>query len=955
MEEDILTSAFFEFHEEVEDQYSFPIAFEDARRSVLTFLLDSKCVKLDFRNPSIECKSTDSITTDWIISAKEYIKSNASAILSQQFSVKDLLKDLVSQYDDHKSYQEDDFSDDDIDGHNIDYHSEVLEAERKEQLQLNRLAGNKAGVLSEIGDIARNHFIFRQADEARQLLHQTISRNPGLMYSCEIDSSPELSYIRIEIDLSFLDISEQSMNMLGFTSDYPLSVSILINEQMILQTLHEVDWTPNILGTMNFEVMQNLNIDSYGCREYVKGRIDKFREMMHRKITEGVNLPSLINISRENSLESPFGKSPNSERLLKILTEMGYSKKESAEALKLSNFDVDKALEIINDGTLREFSGEGNRFILNTNNFFYNLLFYLRDRLENCTNYCFICYKRHPVDSIRLRSCTQEICEFRFEEISGVSVYAEFINNFESCHLDLSFAAEALFSSRSWNVFEPFPSFMLKQHQIRGKAGFLERDRKYSKEMDSNKDIDSLRKIFLLIPHPDLLLKSSTNENTLKYFLSQSSPQYPDYCYKLIRYVLATNRLALVKLSSQNSIQNLSPSIRQYLITNQSPETEAYFSRQKRKHGSFFAFHGSAIENWYSILRNGIRNLSNTHLMTAGAAYGVGVYAAENMQTSLGYCRMSGQGGEWAFSMLKNPMMNCMAIVEIINKPAYIKAVDSIYVVSNDKDMIIRYLLIFPCADNASYNANAKTLALQTHYKTNHDFFKRQTELVKQIRMQKAIEKNRSREQISQEAKRLFPEEVKSTPQDNIDSALEDKLRKIESAYSGSGSATANKRILQEYKYLLNSKECKGISVEFENDHNMYVWIVSIDIRSFEVSQELKKDFENYARRYNRSEALVFEVRFDSNFPFSPPFVRVMRPRFEFRTGHITIGGSICMQSLTPSGWIPVRTVESIFIEILFNMAEGGAKLDSRSANVDYTMSEAQEAFNRVARQHSWL
>jgi hypothetical protein len=39
------------------------------------------------------------------------------------------------------------------------------------------------------------------------------------------------------------------------------------------------------------------------------------------------------------------------------------------------------------------------------------------------------------------------------------------------------------------------------------------------------------------------------------------------------------------------------------------------------------------------------------------------------------------------------------------------------------------------------------------------------------------------------------------------------------------------------------------------------------------------------------------------------------------------------MESLTPSGWIPVRTVESLFIEILFNMSEGGARLDTNRAN----------------------
>lgn len=29
-----------------------------------------------------------------------------------------------------------------------------------------------------------------------------------------------------------------------------------------------------------------------------------------------------------------------------------------------------------------------------------------------------------------------------------------------------------------------------------------------------------------------------------------------------------------------------------------------------RRHGSFLAFHGSPMENWHSILRNGLRNMS---------------------------------------------------------------------------------------------------------------------------------------------------------------------------------------------------------------------------------------------------------------------------------------------------------------------------------------------------------
>jgi hypothetical protein len=64
------------------------------------------------------------------------------------------------------------------------------------------------------------------------------------------------------------------------------------------------------------------------------------------------------------------------------------------------------------------------------------------------------------------------------------------------------------------------------------------------------------------------------------------------------------------------------------MLLSQDPQKEKHFTAEKKKHGSIFCWHGSAMENWYSILRNGLRNLSNTSLMTAGAAYGQGIYAS---------------------------------------------------------------------------------------------------------------------------------------------------------------------------------------------------------------------------------------------------------------------------------------------------------------------------------------
>lgn len=42
------------------------------------------------------------------------------------------------------------------------------------------------------------------------------------------------------------------------------------------------------------------------------------------------------------------------------------------------------------------------------------------------------------------------------------------------------------------------------------------------------------------------------------------------------------------------------------------PEKEKKFQELKKKHGSIFAFHGSALCNWHNILRNGLKNMSNS-------------------------------------------------------------------------------------------------------------------------------------------------------------------------------------------------------------------------------------------------------------------------------------------------------------------------------------------------------
>lgn len=124
--------------------------------------------------------------------------------------------------------------------------------------------------------------------------------------------------------------------------------------------------------------------------------------------------------------------------------------------------------------------------------------------------------------------------------------------------------------------------------------------------------------------------------------------------------------------------------------------------------------------------------------------------------------------------------------------------------------------------------------------------------------------------------------------------------------------------------------------------------------------------------------SLVCEIRFPESYPMSPPFIRIVYPRFlpfihgesnlylsaavELMRcvgggGHITGGGSICHELLTSTGWSPAYAMGSILLQIrmaISNLEPRPARLDPHSWHVPYTMSEAVEGFRRAANTHGW-
>lgn len=232
--------------------------------------------------------------------------------------------------------------------------------------------------------------------------------------------------------------------------------------------------------------------------------------------------------------------------------------------------------------------------------------------------------------------------------------------------------------------------------------------------------------------------------------------------------------------------------------------------------------------------------------------------------------------------------------------------------------MALRYLLVMDPGMGYGGSLASTSLNLSGHYSSyiSKKIAMQQKAIQERIvqevaRIMKEKEAKASMEKVlkrkeEEKAQKLKDEEERAKKEAlarEVKEAEEIKQKELEKMMVGKGTPAANKRIMNEYKALNSSKDFKNFVIEMQPD-NIYVWQLKFDILKFDLTKEIKADFQEYARLTGQSACLIFEMRFPEGFPFEPPFIRVVSPRFAFHTGHITIGGSICMQILTNSGKI---------------------------------------------------
>jgi ubiquitin-conjugating enzyme E2 Q len=174
-------------------------------------------------------------------------------------------------------------------------------------------------------------------------------------------------------------------------------------------------------------------------------------------------------------------------------------------------------------------------------------------------------------------------------------------------------------------------------------------------------------------------------------------------------------------------------------------------------------------------------------------------------------------------------------------------------------------------------------------------------------------------------------------------------------------------RVQQE---LVLTKKHVEINEKFviETGDDLMKWCVRMPSASFlEMAPSIYFGLEENAQLYSHRKAeVVLEISFSPTYPQSPPFVRVLSPRFDFHTGHVTIGGSVCAPFLTlkdgVDGWNSTWTMAAVILmlHMMLMTAEPMAKVVNTATchhpnpSQNYSEEEAKIAFARVARDHGW-
>ncbi|KAJ4364859.1 hypothetical protein N0V95_000609 [Ascochyta clinopodiicola] len=503
----------------------------------------------------------------------------------------------------------------------------------------------------------------------------------------------------------------------------------------------------------------------------------------------------------------------------------------------------------------------------------------------------------------------------------------------------------------------------------------------------------------------------------------------------LLRWIIASNRACILQVESENDAatgrkaeDRLYGMSRwaQFRFAMGAPDKERRFvqsvrdvSRRLRlKHPTLFAWHGSPLHNWHSIIREGL-HFNETH---HGRAFGHGVYHSLEISTSLGYSGYGGVGITWPNSELK--IQQSLALNEIVNAPQEFVSRTPHLVVSQLDWIQTRYLFVSNASNPQASSALDKgSLPLeileQDPAVTPMGSDGKLVIPIRAIagsRRPKSLNTTQNKRQKAEGTSKYDAIEIGDDDAASVTTLDEDMvifendsagigqfvdlLPTPNSAKDGKGkskvgglfnkpgglkpskpltdyvqgaldygtlpmlqqpawaSSAATKCLMRDFKALIktqNEQPLHELGWNIDEDRIENMYQWIVELHSFDPTLPLAQDMKKRGVK-----SVVLELRFGKDYPMVPPFVRVIRPRFlSFAAGgggHVTAGGAMCMELLTNDGWSAVSSVESVLVQVRMAITS----LEPKPARLesggrnDYGVGEAVDAYIRACAMHGW-
>uniref|UniRef100_A0AAQ5YQ79 Poly [ADP-ribose] polymerase n=1 Tax=Amphiprion ocellaris TaxID=80972 RepID=A0AAQ5YQ79_AMPOC len=299
---------------------------------------------------------------------------------------------------------------------------------------------------------------------------------------------------------------------------------------------------------------------------------------------------------------------------------------------------------------------------------------YAEQRIPTLNEYCVACDERHVFQNgpmLKPAVCTRELCVFSFHTLGVMSGATEDVaTGAEVIDLLVAMCKAALQSSRKSIIFEPYPS-VVDPYNPKTLA-FSPKRKSYDR---LQKALDSI----LLIRR---MAQGSYSE--IKKQMDKADP------------------LQLKFMHTPH----------QFLLISSPPSKEARFQTARKFYGSTFAFHGSHIENWHSILRNGLVNASYTKLQLHGAAYGKGIYLSPISSISFGYSGKNTHILSLENRFLQSSNLNCIALCEVITSKDLQKH-GNIWVCPIPDHVCTRFLFVYENGQVGDVHINTQEATIQ--------------------------------------------------------------------------------------------------------------------------------------------------------------------------------------------------------------------------------------------------